>query len=67
MGFDTIEINLVFNRNKVKLAYRTMNNLGLIISKHNKLIQDNVEIVPPCNCDRWPIQGYTGRSLETKQ
>ena len=46
-----------------------MNNLGSIISKHNKQIlnQDRVEVVPPCNCDKWPIQGYTGCPLENQQ
>ena len=46
-----------------------MNNLGSIISKHNKQIlnKDKVEIVPPCNCDSQPIQGYTGCPLENQQ
>ena len=24
-------------------------------------------MVPPCNCDKWPIQGYTGCPLENQQ
>ena len=61
------KLHKIFNRSKVKLSYRTMNNLGSIISKHNKQIlnQDKVEIVPPCNCDNFPIQDYTGCPLET--
>ena len=45
------------------------NNLGSIISKHNKQIlnKDKVEVVPPCNCDTQPIQGYTGCPLENQQ
>ena len=45
-----------------------MGNLGSVISKHNKQIlnQDKVEVIPPCNCDTWPIQGYTGCPLENK-
>ena len=63
------KLNKIFNRNKVKLSYRTMNNLGSIISKHNKQIlnQNKVEVVPPCNCDSFPIQGYTGCPLENQQ
>ena len=63
------KLHKIFNRNKLKLSYRTMNNLGSIISKHNKQIlnQDRVEVVPPCNCDKWPIQGYTGCPLENQQ
>ena len=59
----------IFNRSKVKLSYRTMNNLGSIISKHNKQIlnQDKVEIVPPCNCENYPIQDYTGCPLENRE
>ena len=46
-----------------------MSNLGSIISKHNKQIlnQDKIEIVPPCNCETSPIQGYTGCPLENKE
>ena len=63
------KLHKIFNRSKVKLSYRTMGNLGSVISKHNKQIlnQDKVEDIQPCNCDTWPIQGYTGCPLETKQ
>ena len=63
------KLHKIFNRSKVKLSYRTMNNLGSIISKHNKQIlnQNKVEVVPPCNCDSFPIQGYTGCPLENQQ
>ena len=46
-----------------------MNNLGSIISKHNKQVlnKDKVEVVAPCNCDTHPIQGYTGCPLENQQ
>jgi hypothetical protein len=46
-----------------------MNNLGSIISKHNKQIlnQDKIEIIPPCNCNTKPIQGYKDCPLDNKQ
>ena len=54
----------IFNRNKVKLTYRAMGNLGSFISKQNKQIlnKDKVEVVPHCN---WPIQGNNFTVTET--
>ena len=45
------KLHKIFNRSKLKLSYRTMNNLGSIITKHNKQIlnQDKIEVVSPCN------------------
>ena len=38
----------LINRNKVKLSYRCLPNMGSTISKHNKKILNNDQYVPRC-------------------
>ena len=51
----------IFNRNTVKLSYSCMQNMGCIISNHNKRLSSNQEpdATPPCNCRKYicPLDG----------
>ena len=44
----------LINRNKVKLSYRYLPNMGSTISKHNKKILKNDQYVARCQCKHKP-------------
>ena len=42
----------IFNRNTIKMSYRTTPNFQRIISAHNKKVTRSPEVDPPCNCGK---------------
>ena len=46
------KLRTIFNRNTCKISYRTTQNLGSIISSHNKKLIKNFDRIPEreCNC-----------------
>ena len=53
----------IFNRNTVKMSYRTTPNFQKIISAHNKKLSKVVPDDPPCNCDTKPECLLDGQCL----
>ena len=53
-------LHKIFNRNKVKVSYSTMNNMASIISSHNKKILNGSSTgIDRCNCRKFecPLNG----------
>ena len=53
-------LHKAFNRNTVKMSYRTTPNIKKIISSHNAKILNKNQEDPPCNCtnkDECPLDG----------
>ena len=54
-------LNKIFNRNKIKIGYSCMNNIGKIIKAHNaKLLNKTHNQQPACNCrnkQQCPLNG----------
>ena len=63
------ELHKLFNRNNVKMSYRTGKNVQSYISSHNKaILRDKSEVTKrPCNCkkDPCPVGGDCGISCGT--
>ena len=49
-------LHQIFNRNTIKLSYRTTANMGQVISRHNKQVSSKVKETiparPDCNCQK---------------
>ena len=45
------KLNKIFNRNKIKISFSCMKNMGQIIKSHNaKMLSNKKQVNHPCNC-----------------
>ena len=55
------KLHNIFSRNSVKVSYCCTKNMKLVITTNNrKLLSENINTVPPCNCrvkNRCPLNG----------
>ena len=55
------KLHRIFNRNIVKVSYSCTENMKSVITAHNmKVLSENINKVPPCNCrvkNKCPLNG----------
>ena len=51
-------LSKIFNRNTIKMSYRTTPNMKKVISSHNRKVLTSTEEKLPCNCQKNKVCPY---------